>query len=70
MYSKGVKAESQILVEGGSGVKPVIKASGIKEKLHKMIAESGISNPEEVVINKATITLPYNVNGDWDKLDK
>lgn len=70
VYSKGVKAESQILVEGGSGVKPVIKASGIKEKLHKMIAESGISNPEEVVINKATITLPYNVNGDWDKLDK
>ena len=35
-----------------------------------MIADSKIVNPEEVVINKATITLPYNVDGKWDKLDK
>ena len=69
-YSKGVKAGAEILVEGGSGVKPIITAKEIKEKLHKMIAESEIINPDEVVINKATITLPYNVNSDWSKLDK
>ncbi len=69
-YINGVQAGAEIIVEGGSGVKPVIKAKEIKEKLHKMIAESQIANSEEVVINKATITLPYNVNSDWSKLDK
>lgn len=69
-YSKGVKATGEIIIEGGSGIKPVIKANEIKEMLHEMIEASGIINPDEVVINKATITLPYNVNEDWDKLDK
>ena len=70
IYRDGVKAEGKIIVEGGAGVKPVIKAREIKLKMHEMIEASGIGNPKEVVINKATITLPYNVNGDWDKLDK
>ena len=70
LYKEGVKASEQIIIEGGSGVKPVIKASDIKEKLHKMIDRQNIINPDEIVINKATITLPYNVNGEWDKLDK
>ena len=70
LYSNGVNAETQIFVEGGSGIKPVIKAREIKEKLNKMIASSSIVNPEEIVINKATITLPYDVEGDWEKLDK
>ena len=69
-YSKGVKADGEIIVEGGAGVKPIVKAREIKRLLHDMIDASGIGNPKEVVINKATITLPYNVNGDWDKLDK
>ena len=66
----GLSARSEIIVEGGSGLKPVILAKEIKEKLHKMIDESNIINSEEVVINKATITLPYNVNAEWSKLDK
>lgn len=70
IYRDGVKAEGKIIVEGGAGVKPVIKAREIKQKMHEMIEASGIGNPKEVVINKATITLPYNVNGDWEKLDK
>lgn len=70
IYGKGVRAEAEIIVEGGSGVKPIITAKEIKEKLHKMIQESEIINPDEVVINKATITLPYDVNSDWSKLDK
>lgn len=69
-YKEGVKAQTEIFVEGGSGVKPVIKAADIKEKLHTMIAESDIVNPDEVVINKATITLPYNIGSDYARLDK
>ena len=69
-YTSGVAAKEKIYVEGGSGVKPIIKASGIKRIVHDLIAEANIINPSEVVINKATVALPYNVNGDWDKLDK
>ena len=69
-YLDGEIAVENIYVEGGSGVKPVIKASGIKRIVEELVAEAGIVNPEEVVINKATINLPYNVEGDWDKLNK
>lgn len=69
-YTNGVAATDKVYVEGGSGVKPVIKAAGIKRIVHELIAEANIVNPSEVVINKATVTLPYNVEGDWDKLDK
>ena len=67
---EGLSAAEKIIVEGGSGLKPVILAKEIKEKLHNMIAAANIVNAEEVVINKATITLPYNVKADWGKLDK
>lgn len=71
----GITATDKIYVEGGGGVKPVIKAKGIKALLEKMIKaeeeKAGLAiNPNEVVINKASIILPYNVNGDWDKLNK
>ena len=69
-YTTGVAATDKIYVEGGSGVKPVIKAAGIKRIVHDLITEANIVNPSEVVINKATVTLPYNVDGDWDKLNK
>ena len=69
-YTNGVAATDKVYVEGGSGIKPVIKAAGIKRIVHELIAEANIVNPSEVVINKATVTLPYNVEGDWDKLDK
>ena len=69
-YTNGVAATDKVYVEGGSGIKPVIKAAGIKRIVHELIAEANLVNPSEVVINKATVTLPYNVEGDWDKLDK
>ena len=70
-----ITATDKIYVEGGGGVKPVIKAKGIKALLEKMIKaeeeKAGISiNPNEIVINKASIVLPYDVKGDWDKLNK
>ena len=71
----GITATDKIYVEGGGGVKPVIKAKGIKALLEKMIKaeeeKAGIAiNPNEIVINKASIVLPYDVKGDWDKLNK
>ena len=71
----GITATDKIYVEGGGGVKPVIKAKGIKALLEKMIKaeeeKAGISiNPNEIVINKASIVLPYDIKGDWDKLNK
>lgn len=70
LYTEGVPATDKILVEGGCGVKPVITAAGIKAIVHELIQDVGIVNSREVVINKATIKLPYDVKGDWGKLDK
>ena len=70
-YSNGgIAAKEEVFVEGGSGIKPVIKAAGIKRIVTEQLAKAGITNPKEVVINKATIIMPYDVNGQWDKLDK
>lgn len=71
----GSIATDKIYVEGGDGLKPVIKAKGIKTLLEKMIKaeeeKAGlVINPNEVVINKASIILPYDVKSDWDKLNK
>ena len=68
-YKDGVKASEKIYVEGGGGVKPVVKAQEIKQILERQLAAEGISDPMEVVINKATIILPYNVEGDFSLLD-
>ena len=67
---EGVLATDKIYVEGGSGVKPVIKARDIRRILDEQIAAAEISDPSEVVINKATIILPYDVEGDYNALDK
>ena len=70
IYKEGVTATDKIYVEGGSGVKPVVKAEDIKNIVEDLIAAEGIKDPKEVVINKATIMLPYNVDGDYELLDK
>ncbi len=66
----GIEATTTIIVEGGNGVKPVIKAEGIKQIVEDLVAQAGIKDPKEVVINKATIIMPYDVNGNYDLLDK
>ncbi|MBQ8856362.1 MAG: hypothetical protein IJ023_09490, partial [Bacteroidales bacterium] len=69
-YQEGVTATDKVYVEGGGGLKPVVKAEEIKQILERLIAAEGIKDPSEVVINKATIILPYDVNGDYDLLEK
>ena len=71
VYEKdGVVAGKEIYVEGGSGVKPVIKASEIRDIIERQMGEAGIADIKETVINKATIILPYNVSGNYEALDK
>ena len=66
----GALATDKIYIEGGSGIKPVVKATEIKRILNEQIALAGITDPSEVVINKATIILPYEVEGGYNALDK
>ena len=70
LLKEGIVATDKIYIEGGSGVKPIISAKEIREIIENEIAQTPIEDISEVVINKATIILPYNVEGDYDKLDK
>ena len=67
---EGVKATDKIYVEGGAGVKPVIKAIEIKDILDSLLAETDIKDYNEVVVNKATITLPFEASGEYSALDQ
>ncbi len=62
------EATDKIYIEGGSGVKPVIQAREIKEKLLELFANEGI-DPDDVIIHKASVVLPYDFNSaDYDKM--
>ena len=70
LSTEGVPAGKEIYIEGGSGVKPVIKAREIRAIVKKQMEDEGITDISEAVINKATIILPYNVSGNYAALDK
>ena len=66
-------AKDKLHIEGGSGYKPVVKAREIKNIVEALVEEKAKIhgfNKNEVVINKATIVLPYNVGTEYDKLDR
>lgn len=67
---EGVLATDKIYIEGGSGVKPIIKAKEIKEIVEQFASDEGIYDLNDIIINKATIILPYEVNGNYSLLDK
>lgn len=52
------KAEANVVVEGGGGLKPVILASELQEKTRTAIAKAG-GDPDKVIIVKASIILPF-----------
>ena len=54
----------QILVEGGSGLKPVIQARELQRKTREAIAAQG-GDPDKAIIVKATILLPYEMPEDF-----
>ena len=65
--------KTTLYVEGGSGYKPVVKAKEIKEIVNNLIKTKSIDtdiDSSSVVINKASIILPYNVGTAYELLDK
>lgn len=56
---------SLIFVEGGSGLKPVISAKGIKSAITAELESNGLS-PENVIINKATLVLSIDRSDNYD----
>ena len=61
-------AVDDIRIEGGGGLKPVIPAAPLREKVVRAIQERG-GNPSKTVINKASIILPYETSGDETLVD-
>lgn len=59
----GGKATDYVYVEGGGGLKPVITAKEMQEKTLAEIRKYG--DPADAIINKATILLPFEYNGDY-----
>ena len=57
------KATDKVYFEGGRGVKPVIKAKGLKEKANDIISKYG--DPSKIVISKASIVLPFEFPEDY-----
>ena len=55
---------AKLLVEGGTGLKPVISAREIQEKTIEAITKNG-GDPEKAIIVKATIELPYEQPEDY-----
>ena len=66
-------SKNELVVEGGSGYKPVVKASEIKEIVSRLIDEQAQKtniDPDKVVINKASVILPFNVGTDYKFMDR
>ena len=65
-------SKDKIYVEGGSGYKPVVKAAEIKRIFEEQVAAKATENIDltNIVVNKATIILPYNVGTDYETLDR
>ena len=61
-------ATDKIYVEGGGGLKPVISATEIREKVIAEISRHG--NPEEAAINRAVLSLPFEFPDDYREMDR
>ena len=58
------KAGDKILIEGGGGLKPLIRASELKRLAEEAIMEKG-GIPSETVINKASLVFPFEFPDDY-----
>ena len=59
----------RVMIEGGGGLKPVIKASTLKAMAEEMIASEG-AEPGGVVINKASLILPFDFPENYKEMDR
>lgn len=56
------KVSDKAYFEGGQGIKPVIKARSIREKVLAEVTKHG--DPRKILINKASLMLPYDFDPD------
>ena len=61
-------AGDEIIVDGGGGLKPVISAREMRESFMAILQEKGF-DPADVVINKASLVLPYDRNTSYEDLE-
>ena len=61
------KAGEKLYIEGGKGLKPVIKAAGLREKVLDEILKH-TDDPSSIVVSKATIDLPFEFPEDYLKI--
>ena len=66
--SKAGPATDKVLIEGGGGLKPRIPAKSLKAVAEQIISSKG-ADPKNVVINKATIVMPFEFPEDYKEMD-
>lgn len=59
--------QGDILIEGGGGLKPVISAADLQRKALAAIKDKG--DPSKVIINRATLVLPFTMPDDYRQLE-
>ena len=57
-------AAERVLIEGGGGLKPVIAAHELRADMLKELSSKGY-DPKNVIINKATLELPFEEPADY-----
>ncbi|HBH21198.1 MAG TPA: hypothetical protein DDX33_04250 [Rikenellaceae bacterium] len=67
--SKLGMASDKIYIEGGGGLKPVIRASELKRLAEEMIIAKG-GDPAHTVINKASLVLPFEFPSDYKDMNR
>lgn len=70
-YAGGKEPEydgKKIEIRGGGGPKPLIEARAIRNEVIARIQADGIDDPSRVIINKATIILPFDTDNDFENL--
>ena len=60
------KATDKIWFEGGRGLKPVVKAQSIKDKLSAIVAEHG--DVSQIIVSKATIEMPFEFPENYEDM--
>lgn len=67
--SKLGMATEKIYIEGGGGLKPVIRAKDLKKLAEEMISAKG-GDPSHTVINKASLVFPFEFPSDYTEMDR
>ncbi|MCQ2140572.1 MAG: DUF4270 domain-containing protein [Bacteroidales bacterium] len=62
------KAKDKILVEGGGGLKPVVKATDLKKMVIAELSKHG--DPSKAIVNRATLVFPFEFPEDYKQMYK